>query len=1103
MRAKKKVHNIRILKRIFTRVYLVCLLLPFFQPLSAAQKQIEPQLHLSNYSIDDGLSLNSVTSFAQSRDGFVWIGTEDGLNRFDGYEFLTIKRKIGSLNSLADSQINALLIGSKDKLWIGTEKGLVVRDIDGNFSNIVVKDSSKPGSVTELIEDIYGQIWVIRNAMLYLYQEDKRQLVPYHHIVQVKTPLLSQPIKGLYSVGSTLFYGSSDCLFSVDLISLNEQKRCFSDLNDEESLFVIQAIHSNNEDSLWIGSSKGVIYLNLLSGKTRHYSSRSKPDHQISHDRVQDIFVDSSNRVWVATMNGLNLYDATTDRFTVYKQNLINKSGLLSNDITQIFEDNNGLIWIATYDAGFHIWNPKTELFNHYLTRSEASEFRSTNTVHSVTSDLLGNIWIGTYGSGIFRVDSSRSSLTHVRSSNLSINLSSKLVTSLHFDIYDNLWIGSFDGLMIFDPDSNYVLPIEHRLFNNYITTISEDHRGDIWIGGGGSLARVDGVSGDLSKCQSPKVTDYSERLANIINSDDFVINSVYEDVDGLLWVGTDQGLAAFNPDSDIEALFLSDENNPKSISNNFIQVIYEDTHGTLWIGTGDGLNKLMSQTDDLQNSYFIRFTEEQGLVSDSIYGIQSGNDDSLWLSSSFGLLMFNTSTNQVKHFNAKDGLQSNEFNIWAHHKSSDNEIMFGGVNGLTTFYPDMLTKDEQNYPLKIIDISINNEAHFISPDASPFIILDEKSDFLSIKVAAINFHDSEDQRYRYRLVGLNEDWIELGNARNINLFGLNSGQYNLEIQSRKRSEEWSDEKLTVLLEVKANFWDSKLAFMGYLTLILLSILAAIYFWLKRVNQKTALVRKELESNREYIKKILMDLESEKTRADLSEQEVSTLKERAMFYDKKLKEFNKKDKLTNFYLKRYFEAIINNEDAFFRSNQMEFPDGSLIALSVSNYEQLLKQEFKANVEAAISDFSDLIKEYVTGDDLISRWDENSFIMLESGTTEENMRKLYDFYRLISNRQYNCGNDRLLNLDFIVTQIPTPVSKHKSNFLNRTALAYLSADLIGYLIRKGRRGAYLFQCVKDIHPTELNKMITQGVEFLIKESYFELVNLEEHFSREKL
>ncbi|WP_144395209.1 ligand-binding sensor domain-containing protein [Pleionea sediminis] len=1099
--------NVKIRKSFFSaRVVtgvLISWLLSCLSPLNAKNTiSIEPQLHLSNYSINDGLSLNSVTAFAESKDGFIWIGTEDGLNRFDGYEFQTFKRKIGYPNSLVDSKINVLMVGSKGNLWIGTEKGLVIRDIDGNFLPVQTRSINARGSISAIVEDIYFQIWVIQDGMLFLYKEEQNELVPYHHVVQVKSDSINESIRGLFSHGSTLYYGNKDCLFSVDLINLTEEKRCFDLLSGNTANNSITSIHSKDQDTLWVGSSQGVFAINLLSGRTSHYHVDSTGLEKISDNSVQDIYVDSTNRVWVATGNGLNLYNAATNSFTIYRQNLINKYGLLSNDITKVYEDSNGLIWIGTYDAGFHIWNPQTQVFRHYLTRSNASDFKTSNTVHSVTSDLLGNIWIGTYGGGVFRVNADRSKLTHIQSSNPDVDLTRQFVTSLHFDIYDNLWIGTFEGLFIYNPDTSSALLVKDKNLSGYITYISEDHNGDLWVAQGPGLIKVKDIDGEFYREKSLTTEIFTERLESIVGDDDYYINSIYEDVDGIIWIGTDRGLVAFEPNGDKQHIFLTDENNSKSISNNYVQMIYEDTHGVLWIGTGDGLNKLRVDKNSLAKSYFVRFTEDDGLISDSIYGIQSGTNDALWLSSSFGLLMFQTSDNEVSHFNVKDGLQSNEFNIWASHKSSEGEVMFGGVNGVTTFYPEQLENTDTKPPLKLIDVSINNQKHYISPDVTPYIILDERSDYLSIKVAAINFHDAEGQHYRYRLSGLNDEWINLADARIINLFGLESGKYTLEVQSRQQNGFWGEQKLTITLDVKANIWDSKWAFLVYLFIVLSLVGTVLFIWLRRVKLKGQRIKQELDGNRNYIKELRMELESEKNKNEINEQEIYTLKEKAIFYDRKIKEFNKKDKLTNFYLKRYFEAIINNEDAFFRSNQMEFPEGSLIAVSIANHEQLLSLEFKANVEAAISDFSELIQEYVTGDDLISRWDESSFIMLESGSTQENMKKLFDFYQLINNRSFDCGNGRLLKLEFIVTQIPTPFSPHKTNFLNRTVLAYLSADLIGHLHRQGKLGVYLFECRKNSHPTELNKKISQGVEYLIEAGYFELTDLSQYFTREK-
>lgn len=1075
-----------------------------FQALSEQPKTtspIAPKLHLANYSINDGLSLNSITAFAQTPDGFMWIGSEDGLNRFDGYEFKIFKRKTGELTSLPDNMINTMFVDSRGRLWIGTQRGLALyNSVNENFSRVSASQNNSLLGITSIVEDIYGRLWVLGNEELLVFDETEQVLVPFNQAVSIKQPFVASELSGLHTIGPNLYFGKSDCLVTLDLVNLTFKENCFGQ-NNLGNPYIVRTVTSNGRDNIWIGTHHGAINYNLLTQEYSVYHSVADPHRAISHDLVQSIFVDSKDTVWVATSNGLNRFDSDTERFIQYHQNLVDDEGLLSNDILSVYEDSDGLIWIATYGSGFHIWNRQTEQFSHFLTRQEASQFNISNTVHSLATDLLDNLWIGSYGDGLFKVNSERTVIERIKAEGTVKPLNEFVITALHFDIYDNLWIATNHGLYTLNVDT-YQLG-KHPKINGFVSALTEDRNGDLWVGKVSELYRISGIDKQVNQEPDFNVTSFKEVLKEVFEDNRFTITSIYESIQGLIWVGTDQGLLLFDPEDEFKliATFVSDENNLKSISNDFIQVIYEDTQGIIWVGTADGLNKLQFDVNQPANSYFTQYTEKNGLINDSIYGIQSGLDEVLWLSSNFGVMSLNTATGQVHHFSVKDGLQSNEFNMWASHKSAAGEVFFGGVNGVTSFNPKALIKESVSPKIRVTDIKLNGVAVDKSFWTDSQLTIHNESDLLSIKVASLNYYEPSKVKYRYKIVGASEVWYDIGDTRVINIFGLNSGVYSIEIQASNQLGSWESLEQPIEIEVQSAFWRSTFAIILYAIIVVLFLSGGFYYWYRRVTQKAAYIKGELDKNRQYIKQLQLDIEKTKESEEYKQQELLRLNERLDYFREKFEQYVKKDKTTELYKRKFFEALISREDDYLKEQQLPFPKGCVIAISITNYQKLLESEFHANIEAAVSELAELIRDFTSGDDLLCRWNDDTFMMLESGTYEQLELKLYNFYRILKNRTYDCGNGRLIQFEFSMAIVPTPLSSHRTNLINRYMVLYLSADVIEYIKQNFASSAFVFECIDDCHPIELERRLTEGVEQLLNQKRFELVPLSKRIVKE--
>jgi GGDEF domain-containing protein len=447
-----------------------------------------------------------------------------------------------------------------------------------------------------------------------------------------------------------------------------------------------------------------------------------------------------------------------------------------------------------------------------------------------------------------------------------------------------------------------------------------------------------------------------------------------------------------------------------------------------------------------------------------------------------------------------QDGLQNNEFNLWASHKSVNDEVYFGGVNGVTAFEPENIIRSNIRPRVKIIEVLLNGKP-LSQPDFK--LSIENENDLLAFKVSSLNFYSPRSVRYRYRIEGASNEWYDIGDTRIINIFGLNKGVYKLNIQASHKPGEWVSLSKPVQIVVHRVFWKSTTAVLIYLLLFFASVTSGFYFWYRKLNEKQSYIKGELEKNRQYIRQLQLELEKATENNEYKQQEIERLSERVDYFRSKFDEFSKQDKTTGLYQRNFFLALINQEDAFLRQENAPFPKGCVVTLGINNYRNLLASEYHANIEVALAELADTLREFSAGDDLLSRWDDSVFMMLESGTLEQLEIKLYNLYRILKSRSYNCGNGRLIRFEITMAIIPTPFPQHHSNLLNRSLAFQLADDLIRYLLKQKTPSVYIFECVEDCHPVEIEKYIADGVEQLISNGQFKLISLAKKLVKESV
>jgi len=743
-------------------------------------------------SREQGLSQSTVFCILQDRQGFMWFGTEDGLNKYDGYNFTIYRHDALDSSSLLGNSVFSIYEDHTGTLWIGTDNGLNRFDRDpdspstrfngksGQFIHIV-NDPKNPHSlsgnlVSSIYEDHTGTLWIgTSNGLNRFDRPDSSlkepngksgQFTRFANDPNNPYSLSNNSITSIYedsAAGNTLWIGTN----GGGLNKLDREKEQFSRfVNDPNNPYSLSNnnITSIYEDfaagnTLWIGTAGGG--LNRFDREkaqfTRFVNDPNNP-HSLSHNDVRSLYVDSASRntLWIGTQGGgLNRFDRpdspnikpheTSGQFTRFVNDPNNPHSLSNNRIASIYEDHAGTLWIGTLAGGLNKFDREKERFIHFANDPTNPNSLSENTIWSIYEDSLplrgtgrNTLWIGT-SNGLNRFDRPDSSLKEPNGKS-----------------------GQFTRF-VNDPNN------PHSLSHNRVSAIYEDHTGTLWIGTWrGGLNRF-----DREKAQFTRFV-HDPKNPHSLSSNSIMF--IYEDsASRTLWIGTNNGglnkLVLKGSDRDKEQFtrFVNDPKNPHSLSDNRVLSIYEDpSTSTLWIGTMGGLNRFDRDTPTGAAEQFTHYTEKDGLPNEVIYGILADDHGRLWLSTNKGLSCFDPQRGAFKNYDVTDGLQSNQFTFYAYFKSSrSGEMFFGGLNGFNVFHPDSIKDNPYIPPVVITAFKRYNtdQAEGVAIEEKGIsekqkIKLSYKDNILSFEFAALSFRNNFKNQYAYKLEGYSDKWI-------------------------------------------------------------------------------------------------------------------------------------------------------------------------------------------------------------------------------------------------------------------------------------------------------------------------------------------------------
>ncbi len=763
-------------------------------------------------TIEDGLSQGTVFAILQDSQGFMWFGTEDGLNRYNGYEFTIFKNDPTDSTSLHNNFVTALLEDEEGYIWIGTIQGL--SRYNPRTENFLQIDQPKLADVyvNNLSQDQAGAIWIatLKNGVFSFDHADER--IKHYNS---KTGLSDDRTWKVIADKDGAWIATSSGLNYLDLTVGTVKTYRFPQADDN----AVRDFIINSDSSLWICFySSGIGYLDTTRSIQNIYATGFEGQN------ARKIMKDGEGRIWIATMfDGVNVFDPENGTLQSLHYEKDNPSSLSGNYVESIYLDKNGLIWVGCNANGVNLYDPNKKKFTHIGAEDGLSDVM----VYEVYEDpKYGGeiVWIGTDKGGLNKLEKSTGQITvYSKNENNPNSLQNNSVRVVFRDINSRLWIGTADGLYLFDEANEHFSRLESE--NPKLSTISvrallnrpgED--GDVlWIGG----ASMGFVRYDL---KNRTYRTFAAKEDGGILSSGFVRSAMF-DHGGDLWIGTlGGGLNRLYPDKDTVDIFLNDPQNPNSLSNNIVLSIIEDISpqkkDVLWLGTAAGISRLEPQT-----GIFSSLTQKDGLPNDVIYAVLQDEKGRLWASTNKGISRYNPADSTFKNFDVTDGLQGEEFNAGAYDKSVTGYLYFGGVNGVNYFHPDSIMINTSPPRVHITSFKKFNKETDL-PQSITFteqVDLSYKDDFFSFEFAAIDYGAPEKVEYAYMMEGFDKDWIYGGNRRYAGYTNLDPGEYMFRVKAANSDGVWNEQGASMAVTIATPPWKSWWAYLLYaLVLVLL-----------------------------------------------------------------------------------------------------------------------------------------------------------------------------------------------------------------------------------------------------------------------------------------
>lgn len=823
------------------RIHLLFLfILGFISTKISAQYNI----NFNRFSVEDGLSSESVLSITQDQKGFLWIGTMDGLNRFDGKRVKVFKSFYND-NPIGPSiKITCLLSDSLNRIWIGTNNGLYLYDNKLDSFSVFFNSPKDPSSlsnnyINSLYKDWSGHIWVGTARGLNKVEFKKEKLSFLNIRLQGYAEFEFANIFCTYiSDNGKVLTGTDKGLVEFSIGNKRENQNFEGIvLNNLDAV----SITKDSFNNYWIGTAGNGVFVINQNFKINHHYQNNIGNKKLLSNVVRKIYTDKLGRIWVGSLKGLDLFIPKTGNHFSFIHHPENNQSLASNSIYQLMEDWQGNLWVGTFFGGLNYIEANSSPFTIYKSSTSKNSI-SSNIISAIVEDEKNNLWIGTEAEGLNYFDRSKKQFTKfVYNESDQPKLSSNLVKSLLLDKQQNLWVAMHGGggVNVLDKSGKKIAEYgknkgKNSISSNTVNALLYDNNQNIWMG-----TEENGI--DIFNYANKKIETFSHFLKGKKLSSE-AITYLFEDSKKNIWVGTKKGINLLSHIDGKINIFLEGINDDQ-LQSDYINCIAEDKLNQIWVGTYAGLSVF-----DRAKNQFKTYTEKDGLAGNKVVGIVADNQNNLWVSTNNGLSFLGPNRRKFYSFNIYDGLPGNVFNYRSFLKDKKGNLLFGTHHGLVEFDPKNISLNLTPPKVILTGLMINgllinsfDSTEILSQNISETknLILDYDENVISIEYAVINFIKSAKNKSAYWLEGYNKDWIYT-NEQKASFTNVPTGSYNLYIKAANNDGVWTELPLIIKITINPPPWKTWWAYSLYTLVLSLIIFAIIFF----ISSRIALKRK-------------------------------------------------------------------------------------------------------------------------------------------------------------------------------------------------------------------------------------------------------------------
>ncbi len=826
-------------------ISLLFLFLSISQPLLPQQS-----IRFDHLTSEIGLSQLNVRNIAQDNNGFIWAGTQDGLNRYDGYNFITIRKNDKDSVTLKSNLISALLLDRNGYLWIATLGGLSKYDpVNDRFIKIEVDKGNSENlnlNAISLVEDKDGCIWFGTYLHgLHKYNPVEKSLISFYSDGNPENISNNSIFVSYRDEKDNLWFGT----WGGSLCRYNSEQNNFTRY-DKYLPDTLNSIAGSDDGRLAIGSTTGLFFFNPQTLKVQPVEVSAKG---LSSNEIQSLIKDKAG-LWISTSEGLNYYNFKTKEIQVFKFNEHDGHSLNDNSVTCAFVDKNGLLWVGTVSGGLNKGRITSNGIRSYLTASIFNEV-ADRTVRCILEEKKGDFWAGT-DDGLLLTDKNFVVLKKfINNPDDPGSISSNQIWDVKEDGEGNIWIATQSGLNLLKEDGKSFNKFlnkgnKENIPFNIIRTLYFDKRNTLWIGTySGGIIRYN------LKDKTFKSYRFDSKDKNSI-SDDIIFN-IHEDKEGFLWFCAVNGLNRFDRRTEkFERYFDLSQKNKLPVIDAFY-TLYEDEIGNFWIGNlGTGL--VLFNPNNLKYKIY---NEEIGLANNVIYGIIPDSSGNLWLSTNKGISKFSIKEERFTNYDRNDGLSGMEFNTGAYTKTNNGKILFGGVDGLVVIDPELISENKNVPDVALTDFNIFNNPVFrnkifLNGDK---LELPYSDNYFSFQFTALDFTDPVKNHYLYKIEGYDNNWINPGGRRYASYTNLEPGEYVIRVKASNNSGVWNEKGLSVPLIIKHPYWQT-----WWFRILAAIIFCGIIFYIYK--HKINILKKEREAEQKFSRQLIESQEMERKR---------------------------------------------------------------------------------------------------------------------------------------------------------------------------------------------------------------------------------------------